>query len=123
LAAKEPLLDVRVFRNARVSAATGSIGIAFFVLFGFIFLVTQYFQFVRGYSTLSSGIHTLPFAFGAGVTAPIAARLALKFGSKRVVAVGLTNMSIGLTIMGFSGADAAYWGPIVIGMLFLASGL
>ena len=123
LKAKEPLLDVRVFRNARVSAATGSIGIAFFVLFGFIFLVTQYFQFVRGYSTLSSGIHTLPFAFGAGITAPIAARLALKFGTKRVVSMGLTNMSIGLVIMGFSGADAAYWGPIVIGMLFLASGL
>jgi hypothetical protein len=32
-------------------------------------------------------------------------------------------MSIGLVIMGFSGADAAYWGPIVIGMLFLATGL
>ena len=123
LGAKEPLLDVRVFRNARVSAATGSIGIAFFVLFGFIFLVTQYFQFVRGYSTLSSGVHTLPFAFGAGITAPIAARLALKFGTKRVVAVGLTNMGIGLTIMGFCGAQAAYWGPVVIGMLFLASGL
>jgi MFS family permease len=123
LAAKEPLLDVRVFRNARVSAATGSIGIAFFVLFGFIFLVTQYFQFVRGYSTLSSGVHTLPFAFGAGITAPIAARLALKFGTKRVVSMGLTNMGIGLTIMGFCGAHAAYWGPVVIGMLFLASGL
>ncbi len=119
----EPLLDVRVFRNARLSAATSSIGIAFFVLFGFTFLVTQYFQFVRGYSTLESGIHTLPFAIGAGVTAPIAARAALKFGTKRVVALGLLNMSIGLTIIGFQGADAAYFGPIIISMLFLANGL
>ncbi|MFM9138763.1 MAG: MFS transporter, partial [Actinomycetota bacterium] len=61
----EPLLDVRVFRNARLSAATSSIGIAFFVLFGFTFLVTQYFQFVRGYDTLESGLRTLPFALGA----------------------------------------------------------
>ena len=123
LSTKEPLLDVRVFRNPRLSAATGSIGIAFFVLFGFTFLVTQYFQFVRGYSTLSSGVHTLPFAIGAGVTAPIAARLALKFGTKRIVALGLTNMSIGLIIIGFCGAQTAYWGPVIISMLFLANGL
>jgi EmrB/QacA subfamily drug resistance transporter len=123
LSTSEPLLDVRVFRNARLSAATGSIGIAFFVLFGFTFLVTQYFQFVRGYSTLSAGVHTLPFALGAGVTAPIAARLALKFGTKRIVSLGLTNMAIGLIIIGFCEADTAYWGPVIISMLFLANGL
>ena len=123
LSTSEPLLDVRVFRNARLSAATGSIGIAFFVLFGFTFLVTQYFQFVRGYSTLSAGVHTLPFALGAGVTAPIAARLALKFGTKRIVAIGLTNMAIGLIIIGTAEADTAYFGPVIISMLFLANGL
>jgi EmrB/QacA subfamily drug resistance transporter len=123
LSTSEPLLDVRVFRNARLSAATGSIGIAFFVLFGFTFLVTQYFQFVRGYSTLSSGVHTLPFALGAGVTAPIAARLALKFGTKRIVSIGLTNMAIGLIIIGFCEAETAYFGPVIISMLFLANGL
>lgn len=123
LSTSEPLLDVRVFSNARLSAATGAICIAFFVLFGFVFLVTQYFQFVRGYGALSSGIHTLPFAFGAGVTAPIAARLALKFGTKRIVAIGLTNMAIGLIIIGFCEADTAYFGPVIISMLFLANGL
>jgi MFS family permease len=123
LSTSEPLLDVRVFRNARLSAATGSIGIAFFVLFGFTFLVTQYFQFVRGYSTLSSGVHTLPFALGAGVTAPIAARLALKFGTKRIVSIGLTNMAIGLIIIGFCEAETAFFGPVIISMLFLANGL
>jgi large subunit ribosomal protein L1 len=123
LSTNEPLLDVRVFRNARLSVATGSIGIAFFVLFGFTFLVTQYFQFVRGYSTLSAGVHTLPFAIGAGITAPIAARLALKFGTKRIVALGLTNMCIGLVIIGFCGAETAYWGPVIISMVFLANGL
>jgi hypothetical protein len=123
LSTSEPLLDVRVFRNARLSAATGAIGIAFFVLFGFTFLVTQYFQFVRGYSTLSAGVHTLPFALGAGVTAPIAARLALKFGTKRIVSIGLTNMAIGLIIIGTAEADTAYFGPVIVSMLFLANGL
>jgi len=119
----EPLLDVRVFRNARLSAATSSIGIAFFVLFGFTFLVTQYFQYVRGYSTLSAGLHTLPFAIGAGVTAPSAARLALRFGTKRVVSWGLFSMALGLFIASQIDAGTSYWAVIVPSMLFLASGL
>ena len=119
----EPLLEVSFFRNPRFSAATGGIGIAFFCLFGFTFLVTQYFQFVRGYDTLSAGIHTLPFAIGAGVTAPFAARAALKFGTKKVVALGLINMSIGFVIASQFEADTAYWGPVIISMVLMANGL
>ena len=48
--AAHPMLDVRLFRNMRFSAASGAVTVAFFTLFGFIFLITQYFQFVRGYS-------------------------------------------------------------------------
>ena len=119
----EPLLEVGFFRDARFSAATASISIAFFCLFGFTFLVTQYFQFVRGYDTLSAGLHTVPFAVGAGVTAPWAARLALRIGTKRVVAVGLLNMSIGLFIASRMTPTSSYWGHVVIGMLFMANGL
>jgi EmrB/QacA subfamily drug resistance transporter len=119
----DPLLDVTFFRNARFSAATGSIGIAFFSLFGFTFLVTQYFQFVRGYAPLESGLRTLPFAVGAGITAPLAARAALRWGTTRVVALGLLNMSIGFFVMSRIDADTAYWGPVVIAMVVMASGL
>src|SRR6201997_5325670 len=45
----DPMLDVRLFRNPRFSAASGAIALAFFALFGFIFLITQYFQVVRGW--------------------------------------------------------------------------
>ena len=120
---ENPLLEVTFFKNARFSAATGSIGIAFFCLFGFTFLVTQYFQFVRGYDTLSAGVHTIPFAVGAGVTAPLAARAALKFGTKRVVALGLFNMSLGLLIASRMDAHSSYWGHVIIGMVLMANGL
>ncbi len=80
----KPLINVRIFRIPTFSAAAGSIAAASFCLFGFIFIITQYFQFVLGYSTLSAGVHTLPFAIFAGITAPIAAKLALRFGLKPV---------------------------------------
>jgi len=63
----DPMLDVRLFRNPRFSAASVSIALAFFGLFGFIFLITQYFQVVRGYDTLRAGVATLPFAIVTGV--------------------------------------------------------
>ncbi|MFM7064281.1 MAG: DHA2 family efflux MFS transporter permease subunit [Actinomycetes bacterium] len=118
-----PMLDVRVFRIARFSAASLSVAIAFFGLFGFIFLITQYFQFVRGYSTLSAGVHTLPFAVAAGVMAPVAARLAIRFGTKIVVTGGLLSMSAGFWIASTYTASTAYWGPVVLGMVFIAAGL
>jgi EmrB/QacA subfamily drug resistance transporter len=122
-ATADPLLDVRVFRDMRVTAATSSIFIAFFSLFGFTFLITQYFQFVRGYDPLESGLHTLPFAVGAGVTAPIAARLALKYGPRRVIPVGLLFMGISQIWAGTFQVDSAYFGPIIASMVLMASGL
>jgi hypothetical protein len=47
----------------------------------------------------------------------------LRWGTTRIVALGLLNMSIGFFIMSRVGADTAYWGPIVIAMLFMANGL
>ena len=75
-----PLLDVRVFLIRRFTGGALSISVAFFSLFGFIFLITQYFQFVKGYSTLSAGVHTLPFAVVAAVFTPLAAVVALRIG-------------------------------------------
>jgi EmrB/QacA subfamily drug resistance transporter len=123
LRSAHPLLDVRIFRVARFSAAAAGISVAFFSLFGFIFLVTQYFQFVKGYSTLSAGVHTLPFAVFAGITAPIGARLALRWGPRRVVSSGLFVMSAGLLLASTLDAASAYFGPVIVSMALLAIGL
>ncbi|MFZ9675621.1 MAG: DHA2 family efflux MFS transporter permease subunit [Ilumatobacteraceae bacterium] len=122
-ATAHPLLDVKVFRDMRVTAATSSIFIAFFSLFGFTFLITQYFQFVRGYDPLDAGLHTLPFAFGAGITAPIAARLALKFGPRRVIPVGLLCMGIAQIWASRFEVDTTYFGTVVASMVLMAMGL
>jgi EmrB/QacA subfamily drug resistance transporter len=120
---ESPMLDVRVFANARFSAASAAVAVAFFALFGFVFLVTQYFQFVRGYSTLSAGVHTLPFAIAAGVAAPIAPRLVTRAGTKRVVAGGLMLMSAGFLVAATTGVHSSYWLHVVPAMLLMASGL
>jgi predicted MFS family arabinose efflux permease len=90
---RAPMLDISLFRNPRFTAASGSVTIAFFNLFGFIFLITQYFQFFRGYSPLSAGVHLLPVALSIGVTSVLGTKLAVRFGTKLVVAAGLLAMA------------------------------
>ena len=87
--AAEPMLDVSLFRNLRFTAASGSVTIAFFALSGFSFLITQYFQFFKGYSPLSTGVHLLPVALSVGVMSVLGVKLAVRFGTKQVVAAGL----------------------------------
>ena len=118
-----PMLDVSVFRNPRFSAASASITSAFFAFFGFIFLITQYFQFVRGYDTLSAGLHTLPFAVAAAITAPLSPRVAFVIGTKRTVSSGLLVMAIGFVISATVGSSSSYWLHIVPSMVLLAIGL
>ena len=84
-----PMLDIDLFRNPRFTAASASVTVAFFTLFGFIFLITQYFQFIKGYGPLSAGVHLLPVAASVGVFSVLGTRLAVRFGTKLVVASGL----------------------------------
>lgn len=119
----DPMLDVSVFANARFSAASLAVATAFFGLFGFIFLVTQYFQVVRGYDTLSAGVHTLPFAVTAAIISPVSARLALRFGTKVIVGSGLLAMSGGFLYASTMVASSPYWTAVVPPMVLMAAGL
>ena len=65
------MLNVRFFRNPRFTAASLTVTLVFFALVGFIFLATQYLQFVLGYTPFEAGVRTLPFAFAMMATAPL----------------------------------------------------
>jgi EmrB/QacA subfamily drug resistance transporter len=103
-----PMLDVGLFRNLRFTAASGSITIGFFALAGFTFLVTQYFQFVKGYSPLGTGVRLLPVAVSIAVAAFGGTRLAVRIGNKAVVAAGLGLFGLALLWIGTNGAATSY---------------
>ena len=85
-----PMLDVSVFANLRFTAGSVAVTFAFFALFGFVFVVTQYFQFVRGYSALEAGVRTVPFAVFTASTAPLSPPSSPSASARRrVVTAGL----------------------------------
>jgi predicted MFS family arabinose efflux permease len=107
-----PMLDVTLFRDRRFSAASGAVTVTFFALFGFIFLVTQYFQFVRGYGALSTGARILPVAISIAVASVVGAALAPRIGTKVVVTTGL--VLFGMAFLWISTSDVATSYPRVI---------
>src|SRR5919106_3600761 len=84
-----PMLPLSFFRNPRFTTASATISILFFTMFGVIFLLTQYFQFVLGYSPLQAGVRLLPLALTMMVVAPLSARIVERVGTKIVVGSGM----------------------------------
>ncbi len=92
----EPMLDMHYFRDKAFSTGTGGMILVFLAMFGVMFLVTQYFQLVLGYSPLSAALRLLPMAPIMLIVAPLTPRLSARFGANRVVAFGM-----GLIVVGF----------------------
>ncbi|MEO9326440.1 DHA2 family efflux MFS transporter permease subunit [Gordonia aurantiaca] len=118
-----PILDVRLFANRRFATAAGMISIAFFALFGFIFLITQFFQAVKGYGPLAAGVRTLPFAIVMAALSPVAMILSHRFGPRYVAVVGAFLMSGGFALVELSARDSGYWQLIIWAMSLMAAGL
>lgn len=90
----DPLIDVRLFANLRFSAASGAVTVAFFALFGFIFLITQFMQQLQGFSPLSTGVRILPVAVSIAIGSVLGTRLAVsRIGTKVIVFIGLVMMA------------------------------
>jgi EmrB/QacA subfamily drug resistance transporter len=119
---EHPMLDVSLFRDLRFSAASAAIAFAFFALFGFVFLITQYFQFVRGYGPLDAGLRNLPVAFAVMVSSLLGTRLAIWAGTKLVVAGGLLSLTLAFLWITQLGLHTSYL-AVVGQMVLLGMGL
>jgi hypothetical protein len=117
-----PMIDVRLFRKPRFTAAAASVAIAFFALLGFIFLMTQYFQVVRGYSPLATGVRLLPVAVSVGVASVAGTRLAVRIGNKIIVGGGMLLLCAALLWISTASRFTSY-GIIAAQMVVLGVGM
>ncbi|NEW44515.1 MFS transporter [Nocardia cyriacigeorgica] len=123
LRTRAPILDMRLFRNRRFSLPALAIAVGYFSMFGFLFLITQYFQGVREYSPLEFGIASLPFAFSVALGAPIATLLAQRLGTTPVIVFGLLLTGLGLYLGGQVTVDSGYVTEVLPSMVSMALGL
>jgi EmrB/QacA subfamily drug resistance transporter len=114
-----PSLDVRLFRDRRLSASVGALGLVFFGMGGVFFFTSFYLQNVRGYTPLAAGLLTVPFAVGQLLLAPRGASLVRRFGAKAVGATGMFVMAAAVAGYATLGTASPIW---VLGVLFAIQG-
>jgi EmrB/QacA subfamily drug resistance transporter len=99
LRAKQPLLELRVFKSRDFDLAIICQWTGQAALFGAIFLMPLFLQEVRGYSPFDTGLTLLPQALAAGLFMPIGGRLFDKIGARPLVVIGLGLVAISTYIL------------------------
>jgi Na+/melibiose symporter-like transporter len=116
------MLNIEFFRNPRFTAASISVTLVFFALFGSLFFLTQYLQFVLGYSALEAGIRVAPIALVLIVVSPVAGRLVNQLGNKALVVAGMSVVAVGLWILSTITVASGY-PHVLVSLMILGTGM
>jgi DHA2 family multidrug resistance protein-like MFS transporter len=109
----QPLLDLTMFRDPRVTVALTGNALSYFVLYGTQLAIAQYLQLVLGMSPLHAGLWALPSVLaylGASFLGPVLARW---FPAGLVIAAGLAVMSAGFAVLAGGGLAAIVAGAVI----------
>lgn len=119
---RHPLLDPRLFRNRRFAAGSLSITLQFFALFGFMFVLMQYLQLLRGDSALTAALSLLAMPLGMAPTSRLSPGLSARFGARGPWTLGLLGLAAGLAILSRLDATSSYL-AVAAGLIPLGAGL
>lgn len=120
---RDPLVPLGLFRLRNV-ATTNVIGILWSAaMFAWFFISALYMQLVLGYSPLQVGLAFLPAnlimaAFSLGLSA----KIVMRFGIRRPLAVGLLIASTGLVLFALAPVHGNFAADVLPGMLLLGIG-
>jgi EmrB/QacA subfamily drug resistance transporter len=120
--AREPMLDMKYFRNRAFSTGTGGMILVFLGMYGTMFLVIQYLQLVLGYSALSTSVRILPMTPIMMIVAPLTPRLTARIGANRTVAGGMVLMAAGFALLAGLTTHSSYF-YVLLSLVPLISGI
>jgi EmrB/QacA subfamily drug resistance transporter len=106
---REPLLDLRLlgnrlFRTASLVSLVSSSG-----FLGVLFVAPLFLQQGLGVTPLTSGLTTFPEALGVVLSSQIVARLYPRIGPRRLMAAGLTGVTIVVGLLTLIGPNTNLW--------------
>jgi len=108
-----PMLPLRFFASRRYSVAIAALALVLFALLGMFFVMTQYLQFVLGYTPLEAGVRIAPVALALLVIAPFSVLVAHRYGTKVVVVSGMALIAVGLGLLSRTTVAGTYRDSIV----------
>ena len=106
---EDPMLDLELFKNPNLSAGSGSIAIMTFAMFGVLFALTLYLQFVKVYSPMETGLRFLPIAIGYAFGSVSSNKTTLRWGTRRVVTAGFVGMVVLAPLISLWHGATPFW--------------
>jgi EmrB/QacA subfamily drug resistance transporter len=118
-----PMLPMRFFRKPAFALANLASLFMFFGMFGSIFLLSQFFQTVQGYSPLSAGLRILPWTLAPMFVSPIAGMLSDRIPGKTLVGIGLSLQAVSLAWMGFVSTPTVAYSALIAPFIIAGIGM
>jgi MFS transporter, DHA2 family, multidrug resistance protein len=109
LTIEQPLVDLRVFANARFTAAA-AVAVLFGVgLFGSTYLVPLFVQTVQGYTPLSAGLLLMPAGLMLAIFMPLGGYLSDRLPARGLIITGLICFVLSAFWLGVVDANTSFW--------------
>jgi EmrB/QacA subfamily drug resistance transporter len=122
LRVKVPMVEFHFFADRNFLGAVVVALIISFAMLGVFFFLALYMQDILGYSPLEAGIRFLPSTLMIVTVAPIAGRMADRFGPRWLIVAGLLLITASLYVFTGIAVDSSY-GDLLPGFMLLGIGI
>lgn len=119
---KNPMLDMKLFKNRSFSVSAFAVTVTFFGLMGVFFSLSQVFQLIMGYGAMESAIRMLPMMLIMLTVSPLVPNIVRKIGARWTVTGGLTLVALGFVLMSLWPTIPQYF-QVIGSMVILMSGM
>jgi EmrB/QacA subfamily drug resistance transporter len=118
----EPLVPPSVVSRHTVAAPNGAIALQSMVGVAWLFLLTLYFQDLRGLDPLVSGLAFAPMTLASVIGAALAGRSAPRLGNRRTAVIGMLGMMAGIVAMTLGVGAPEGFPAVIVGMMLGETG-
>jgi EmrB/QacA subfamily drug resistance transporter len=122
LRVRAPMVEFRFFSHRNFVGAVVVALIITFAMMGVFFFLAIYMQDILGYSPLEAGVRFLPSTLMIVAVAPVAGRMADRFGPRWLIAGGLTIVAASLYTFTGIAVDSSYL-DLLPGFMLLGIGI
>jgi EmrB/QacA subfamily drug resistance transporter len=105
--ARQPLLPLRLFRSASLSAGVVLVIMLMFAMFGAMFFMTFYLENVHGLDPIAAGVHLLPMTAMMIIGSPIAGAVIGKLGPRIPIMTGMVLAAVAMFGLSRLGATSS----------------
>jgi DHA2 family multidrug resistance protein len=106
--ARDPVLDLRLFKLYTFSIATVMTWVVRGVVFGSFFLVPLFLQQLRGLSAVEAGLYMMPQGIASAIALTIGSRVYDTIGPRTLVLIGMVLLTASSVLLAFTTATSGW---------------